>query len=100
MAVISVPVFTFMIRGNRSATAVTFVYFLTNQGARRDFPETGVRLSLVWFFKEPVFGIFSYIFVFQFSFHLLFILAGGVRLAGLVRNLKVSASVALYCHLS
>jgi hypothetical protein len=77
-AVVSVPVFTFVIRRNRSETAVTIVYFLTNQGAWRDFAETGVQLNLfVWFFKEPVFGVFYYIFVFQFSFHLSFIPAGG-----------------------
>ena len=89
VAVVSVPVFTFMIRRNRSETAVTIVYFLTNQGAWRDFAETGVQLNLfVWFFKEPIFGVFHYIFLFQFSFQLSFIPAGGSSIGWLSPKFK------------
>ena len=75
--VIGVPVFTFLFRGNISATAVPFVYFLTNQGPWCDFAESGSQSGFVWFLKEPVFGGFCYFFFIWSLYHFSLIPAGG-----------------------
>ena len=58
------PVFTFLFKGNGGATAVTFVYFLTNHGSWHVFAETDFQFGFVWFFKVPDSGAFYYFFVF------------------------------------